>query len=48
MVYHLDGGEENSNKIVITTIGLNSENQLTNISSSTLKQKSSTWLPTIE
>ena len=36
--------EENSNKIVITTIGLNSENQLTNISSSTLKQNLSTWL----
>ena len=36
--------EENSNKIVITTIGLNSENQLTNISSSTLKENLSTWL----
>lgn len=36
--------EEESNKIVITTIGLNSENKLTNISSSTLKQNLSTWL----
>ena len=36
--------EEESNKIVITTIGLNSENKLTNVSSSTLKQNLSTWL----
>ena len=36
--------EEISNKIVITTIGLNAENKLTNISSSTLKQNLSTWL----
>tara|TARA_R100001509_G_scaffold52119_1_gene28558 strand:+ start:63023 stop:64843 length:1821 start_codon:yes stop_codon:yes gene_type:complete len=36
--------EEISNKIVITTIGLNAENKLTNVSSSTLKQNLSTWL----
>jgi hypothetical protein len=36
--------EEQSNKIMITTIGLDSSGKLSNISSSTLKQNIATWL----
>ncbi len=36
--------EERSNKVIMTTIGLNSEGQLSNISTSTLKENISTWL----
>ncbi len=36
--------EEKSNKVVLTTMGLNSEGQLTNLSTSTLKENIATWL----
>ena len=36
--------EENSNKVVISTIGLDSQGKLSNLSSSTLKQNISSWL----
>ena len=36
--------EERSNKVIMTTIGLNSEGKLSNISTSTLKENISTWL----
>jgi|TARA_R110000822_G_scaffold28869_4_gene85462 hypothetical protein len=36
--------EESQNKVLINTIGLNSDGQLSNISSSTLKENISTWL----
>ena len=36
--------KEESNKVVMTTIGLNSDGQLSNISTSTLKSNIATWL----
>lgn len=36
--------EEKSNKVVINTIGLNSQGKLSNISTNTLKQNMATWL----
>ena len=36
--------EERSNKVILTTIGLNSDGQLSNVSTSTLKENISTWL----
>ena len=36
--------QERSNKVVITTIGLNNQGKLSNISSNTLKQNMATWL----
>lgn len=36
--------EEKSNKVVLTTIGLNSDGQLSNLSTTTLKENIATWL----